>query len=453
MMPKRPCFSHCALASVAVLSIGAALFPAKAAAQSDDDLGPRARLSVGQQVALDDGNVIGITPIDLSLQSGTRGQALNFSLSAPLRQGDPADDEFIGLGDVQTRLLYRRFVRSASFETELSYRESDLDRLVFFDDLDNSLVTLDGGRRADSNARMGYVFGSQAKLGGEIALAYGRRDYRGTSDPSLVDAETLQGDARLFLEPTPMIRARILASGLRTDSNGGTDTRSHRAGIGASMQVDKVTNLDLELAQSDIRREDTVTGDIERSDGISVRASVTRTRPDGDYTLSMSSDPGTSGRREAVSLGRSFERPGYELSLSLGLSRLEDNDLDPVFQVNYARNLDAGSQLQASLRRQSVTDIDGNEAINTDLSSSYSRQVTRLSSVGVSLFYRESNVLAGDRQDARRAALDIRYSHLITSDFSVVAGLNMTRARDASGTRDDNERVYLGLSRSFDFLP
>lgn len=437
---------------VAALLLGAACLPRPAVAQ-DEDLAPRARLTVTQQLSVDDGHLVGITPLDLSLQTGTRSQILSFGASAPLRQGDPDDDNFLGTGDRQAQLLYRRFVRNASIEVQGRYVDADLERLIFFDDIVDDIVTLDGGRRADTSLRAGYAFGSQSKLGGEFNLGYLDRRYRDTSDPDLTDSSTVEGSATIFLEPTPLIRARILASGRETDSDGGTDTRSHRLGAGASMQVNRQVNLDVELAQSRIRREDQQDGTVEESDGLSLRSTLTYLRPNGDITLSLSSDPGTEGRRDRVRIGRSLERPGYEVSIAAGLTRLDDGDPDPVFQLTYASELSRLSSLQASLQREAISDLDGNEAINTSLRSSFSRQLTEQSSVGISLFYRESEVQRGDRQDARSAALDINYSRAIGRDFSVVAGLSITRSRKSDGLRDDEERIYVGLSRSFDFLP
>ncbi|WP_265501112.1 hypothetical protein [Paracoccus beibuensis] len=438
----------------AALLLGAACLPRAAAAQ-DEDLAPRARLTVTQQLSIDDGNLIGVTPLDLSLQTGTRSQILSFSASAPLRQGDPEDDNFLGVGDRQARLLYRRFVRNSSIEVQGRYVDADLERLIFFDDIIDDIVTLDGGRRADSSLRGGYAFGSQSKLGGEFNLGYLDRTYKDTSDPDLTDSNTVEGSGTIYLEPTPLIRARILASGLETDSDGGTDTRSHRFGAGASMQVNRLVNLDVELAQAHTRREDQQDGSVEESDGLSVRSSLTYLRPDGEVTLSLSSDPGTKGRRDRVRIGRSFERPGYELAIGAGLTRLDEGDPDPTFQLTYSTQPSRLSSLSASLQREAISDLDGNEAINTSLRSSYSRQLSEQSSIGISLFYRQSEVQRGDKEDARSTALDINYSHAIGRDFSVVAGLNVTRSRESGGLRDDDdeERIYVGLSRSFDFMP
>lgn len=438
----------------AALLLGAAFMPGLALAQDQDDFAPQARLTVTQQLAVDNGNVIGITPLDIALRTGTRSQNLSFGASVPLRQGDPDDDNFLGVGDRQAQVEYRRFVRNSSIEVQGRYVEADLDRLIFFDDIIDDIVTLDGGRRADTGLRAGYAFGTQARLGGEFSLGYLDRRYSGTSDPTLADSVTVDGAATIFLEPTPLIRARILASALETDSEeGGTDTRRHRVGAGASLQVNRQVNMDVELAQTRIRREDQADGTIERSDGLSFRTGVTYLRPDGDVTLSFTTDPGTEGRRERLRLGRSFERPGYDFAVSAGVTRLDEGDLDPVFGITYRTDPTRASQIQLGLQREAVSDLDGNEAINTNLTANYSQQLSAQSSVGISLFHRESDVQRGDRQNARSSAVSISYNQVIGRDFSAVAGINIVRSRDNGGIRDDEERIFVGLGRSFNFLP
>lgn len=444
-----------ALPAAAVLA--AALLSIPALAQEGDSGEPpavSAKLTVSQQLAVENGDVIGITPIDLSYSSGTRSQRLEFSLSLPLREGDPEDDSFIALDDRRARLYYTRFTRNAAIEAELSHYETSLDREIFFDEDNEVFVTYDNGTVADSALRLGYAFGSQAKLGGEFGLSWRQRDYSGTTDPDLYDVTTLSGNATIFLEPTPLIRARILASGSRGDSDGqGTDTRSSRVGLGASLQVDKVTNLDTELAWSDIRREEVTTGDVDRAQGLSFRLGATRSRPTGDWTLRLASDPGTSGRRDSLTLGRSLEMRSYTLSALVGATRFAGN-IDPIYTIGYERDLGPLAALTASLDQRASTDADGDEALNTSIALGYRRQLTELSSLSSSVRYRATTGQTAGVSDAETIAFNLDYSHNLAQDFALVAGVSVIRASgENSDPEDDDERIYLGLSRSFDFLP
>ncbi|MFC3169441.1 hypothetical protein [Paracoccus fontiphilus] len=427
----------------------AVLLPLAAAAQDADPSAPGVQLTVGQQLAVEDGDLIGITPLDLSIRRATRAQVLQFNLSAPFHLNDPEEDSTFALGDPQGRLLFRRGARNAALEFELGYRENDLDREILFDDLSNEFVTLDGGRVAQTDARLTYVFGSQSKLGGEFGLSWLQRDYSGTTDPDLDDHETRSGNIAVYLEPTPLIRARILAEASRTDGDDGNDSRSNRYGAGASMQVDKLTNLDVELARTNIRRFDE--GVLETAEGPSLRLGLTRARPLGDWSLSLGSEPGTAGRREDFNIGRNLELRRFDLSGQVGVTRFRDN-YDPIFQISYRQEFSRVSQVQASLSRAGVTDDDGDEALNTDVAASYSRQISDVSTIAANIRYRESEVQSGDNQDARSVSFGLDYSRALPGDFALVAGANIIRSKDGDGERDDEDRVYLGVNRSFSFL-
>lgn len=426
-----------------------ALLPLAPRAQETDPAAPEGRLTIGQQIAVEDGDLIGITPVDVMLRTGTRVQTMEFSLSAPFRLGDPDEDRTFALGDTQARLLLRRGARNSAIEAELGYRENDLDEEILFDDLSNEFVTLDGGRVAQTDARLTYVFGREAKLGGEFGLSWLKRDYSDTTDSDLDDRETRSGDITIYLEPTPLIRARILAEASRTDGDI-NDSRTDRYGAGASLQLDKLTNLDVELARTHIRRNED--GVPEETEGPSLRLDLTRSRPLGDWSLSFASEPGTSGRREDFNIGRTLELRRFDLSGQIGVTRFQGN-YDPVFQIAYRQQLDRLSELQASLRRAGATDDDGDEALNTDITANYSRQISDVSSIAANLRYRESKVQSGDSEDARTVSFGLDYNRALPGDFSLVAGGSIIRSKNSSGTRDDEERVYVGVNRSFSFLP
>ena len=429
------------------------MLPLVVQGQDNNPAAPEGRLTIGQQIAVEDGNLIGITPVDVILRTGTRVQTLEFSLSAPFRLNDPDEDRIFTLGDPQGRLLFRRGAKNSAIEAELGYRENDLDREILFDDLANEFVILDSGRVAQTDARLTYVFGREARLGGEFGLSWLRRDYSGTTDPDLTDSETRRGNIAFYLEPTPLIRARVLAQASRTDGDN-TDSRTDRYGTGASLQVDKLTNLDVELARTNIRREES-DGTLEETEGLSLRLGLTRSRPLGDWSLSFASEPGTYGRRENFTIGRSLDLRNYDLSGQVGVTRFQGN-YDPIFQIAYSQPINRLSSFQASLRRASSTDEDGDEALNTDISASYSRQISDVSSIGANIRYRESQVQSGESDDARSVSFGLDYSRALPNDFSLVAGANIIRSSDDSddgGENSDEERVYVGISRSFTFLP
>ena len=59
-------------------------------------------------------------------------------------------------------------------------------------------------------------------------------------------------------------------------------------------------------------------------------------------------------------------------------------------------------------------------------------------------------------RSARSVSFGLDYSRALPNDFSLVAGANIIRSSDDSddgGENSDEERVYVGISRSFTFLP
>lgn len=453
----RPGFGGTIGCGIATLS-AAALLPALSWAQDNEEdsaLAPKAELTIGQQLAIENGDFMGVTPLDLNIQSGTRSQLLQFSLSVPIKEGDPDEEDFFSLGDRQSRLFYRRGAKNSAFETELNYRESDLDDTLVYDEVTNEFVSVDRGSVATQSARLGYVFGQQAKVGGEIGLSYSQRDYTDITDASdsLNDSTSTQGNIALYLEPTPLIRARIVASQSRVESDGGTDSRSRDAGLGAAIQVDKLTNLDAQITHNRIRREEE-DGTIEDVSGPAYRLALTRSRPSGDWTLTYDSAPGTDGRRGNLLLGRSLERRTYELSAAFGMTHFQGN-YDPILNISYDREISDLSKFQAALAHRAVIGSDGDEALNTNLSASYNRQLSDISGLTAAISYRATDVQTGDNTDAETFTFDINYNRALYDDLSLVAGASITRS-SRDGTRDsddDDERIYLGVSRSFDWRP
>ena len=78
------------------------------------------------------------------------------------------------------------------------------------------------------------------------------------------------------------------------------------------------------------------------------------------------------------------------------------------FQIAYSQDLNRISKVQASLRRAGVTDEDGDEALNTDITASYSRQISDVSSIRANIRYRESEVQSGDSEPGRIPPMSLK---------------------------------------------
>lgn len=417
-------------------------------AQDVDPLATQARLSIGQQIAIDNGDVMGVTPIDLQFKTGTRSQVLEFSTSLPITENDPDQDSTFRLSEPSARLFYRRFVRDSSIETTFAYSQSDLERERYYDDITGDLITLQGGTVTNSSARLGYVFGSQSKFGGEFGFGYSKRNYTDTVDAGLRDSESKDGSLRLYFEPIATIRARLLASINQVDSDGGTDSKITRIGAGVSIQLDKLTNLDAEIRHDTIRREYQDARGVDETSGPALSLNLTRSRPTGDWVLALASTPGTGGRSDRVTLSRGLEMPGYQLSAMGGVVHF-DGEADGIYRITLNREFGDRSNFSTALNRNVSFNNDGEKRIRTDLSANYSRALTSLSRISGGVRYQESQSTDGD--DDNSLSFNINYNHSLSDDISLVAGYR--RNINSDDDDDDNERIYLGLTRSFTWLP
>lgn len=437
----------------AVLGCAGIVLPGPALhAQDVDPLATQARLSIGQQIAVDNGSLMGITPIDLMFRTGTRSQIFEFSTSMPVTENDPDFDKTFRLSQPNARLHYRRFVRDSSVSTTLSYSESDLDRESYYDDITGDLISLQGGKVVNSSAGLNYTFGSQSKLGAEFGLGYSRRDYVDTVDPGLYDSETQNASLRFYFEPIPTLRARVFASYNQVDSDGGTDSRMTRFGTGASMQLDKLTNLDAELRHDSIRRDYTDARGREDTSGPALSLGLTRARPTGDLSLNLSSAPQTGGRTNRLSLGRSFEMPAYNLSAEAGLVHFE-GEIDATYQLAFNQDFRDRSAFSTSLSRETFFNNDGEKRNTISLSANYSRSLTDLSRISGAVRYRETDRSGGSGGNEDSLSFNIDYSHSLGSDISMVAGYRRTITNDSDDDDEDDDRLYLGLTRNFTWLP
>lgn len=432
-----------------------------------DPLASRATLRYGQQIALDNGELIGVTPFDFSLRKSTRTDSLALVLSLPLEERPNPEDgrDALRLASPFLSLSHTRQIKGGSLETELSYRETDLNRsglggLAPLPNPDGSTdrITVDSGRQETTAGRVALSLGREAPLGTDVTLSASRTHYRDTTDPDLHDSFSRGVDASVAADVTPRLRARVVASASRTDSDGGTDSRSTRLGLGARLRISEATDLDAELSQTRITRDRPALTPLTpatrtTTEGLALRLSASHKVGDGDWRLSYTTSPASGGRRDELMLSRSLNRPNQQLSFGLGVSRLEGNDPDPIFQLAYSTAPDRLSKLSLSLARRATTDSDGEESLSTDLGARYDRQLTALSTLGARIDYQETRVLTGPEGDSHKIALDVSYTHALDRNLSVVAGYNRTRGKSSSGRHSDDDRLYLGLSRSFDWRP
>ena len=435
-----------AAAGVAALGAGLALPLGHAGFAAQEAGGASGTLSLGVQAVSRDGTLSALMPLSLGLQSATRSQMLEFRLSAPVE----ADRDGLRLDEPSARLFWRHESRQSLIETELSHRETTVSQQNLDEITD--LPVIDDGTLRDSRARLGLAFGRESKFGGTLDLSQGWRRYSDTLDPSLIDSTTQRADGRLTFQLTPRLAARALAGWTRTEADpGGTDSVTRQAGVGLGVEIDPATTADLALMRTHIRRESPT--EIEQSRGNDLTVKLTRARPDGAWTLNLDSLSGTGGRRDSLRIGRSFETARSTLAAEGGLTRLAGGDPDPLYRISYSAEPMRGASLGLSLGQRAVTATDGEEALVSDVSANWKQELGPVSAVSAQLGLSRTDVTQGDTEDSRRASLSLSYDHALSKDWTLSTGYNGLRSRTSGGKRDDEDRVFIGLGKTWQWRP
>lgn len=433
---------------VALAGAVAAACALPAAAQQQP--APGGEFNIGAQLNWEDDEFSLGLPINMQVIRATRSQQLRFSAALPIRI-QPGGEDVIDLPSAQAGFFWRRESRQAALDFQANYLRTELDQLRFDDSTD--LVVLDEGQRQDTDLRLGVEFGRASRFGGTFSVGMSQRDYRDTTERSLVDNEGRDAELTLRAQVSPLIEARAGLSTLEIDSDpGGTDTTEHRATLGAGLIIDKVTTADVELGYSRIERDRFLFGD-DSVEGVTASFTLSRARRDGQWTLGYITDPATAGRRHTIEIGRTILREAGDLSFGLGATKREGGSIDAVFRLSANQQLNSTAAVNVNLQRQAVTDEDGDEAINTDFQASYIQQVGEATEFRTGVLYRETDYRSGPSPDASRYGLDLLVSHAFTSKWTLTAGYEGTRSRNDAGERSDDDRVFLGLGTTYQWRP
>ena len=411
---------------------------------------PGGEFNIGAQLNWEDDEFSLGLPINMQLIRATRSQQLRFSAALPIRI-HPGGEDVIDLPSAQAGFVWRRESRQTALDFQANYLRTELDQLRFDDSTD--FVVLDEGQRQDTDLRLGVEFGRASRFGGEFSVGLSQRDYRDTTERSLVDNKGRNADLNLRAQVSPLIEARAGLSVLEIDSDpGGTDTTEHRATVSAGLIIDKVTTADIALGYSRIERDRFLFGD-DSVEGVTASFTLSRARPDGQWTLDYVTDPATAGRRHTIEIGRTILRQSGELSFGFGATKREGGSIDPVFRLSASQQLNSTAAVNVNLQRQAVTDDDGDEAINTDFQASYVQQVGEATEFRTGILYRETDYRSGPSPDASRYGLDLLVSHAVTSKWTLTAGYEGTRSRNDAGERSDDDRIFIGLGTTYQWRP
>ena len=374
--------------------------------------GVEQRLEIGRNIDLsvpEGGQTTSaVTRLSFGAVTRTPLDALEFSAAAALvveNSDDTGGTEF-ELSRPDLGLRYTREVPTALFAVGAVYRRDDVD--AFDEDL--SVSDLDG-TRTDSSVDLRFETGRTAPLGFAFAGSLTQTTYQDTTDPELVDTETL------------------------------------RVGVEAQLRLSEVIQASARLGYE---REEETAAPLSVTEARTAGLGLTYALANGAATADLSfRTEDAEGDRTTFILGRSYELPAGSLSARLGVSRGDVGGTDVVGGLSWTQELPRGL-LEVGLERRIDFDDDAVEALEiTRFAVSFTQELSPLATLGLGLSHEVSDAPSERIELSQFAAT---YTYALTEDWGLSSGLRYRVRHDADG-RSDSPDLFVALSRSFEFRP
>ncbi|MEL6886428.1 MAG: hypothetical protein AAFP87_18100 [Pseudomonadota bacterium] len=401
-----------------------------------------------------DGNsdLFGRTILGFGLESATNIQRFALNLGTDIEEGR-GDRSSIDVTNAFASLSYDRETRNALVRISGQYRESDTSSSFFDDfDIDGNVIDQDSGTRETYRFGFEGAVGREAPIGASFSWNYSEIRYRDTNDPDLTDQSNSDFQGQVDFRITPRITTSLTGKYIDFDAQGnGTNRRTTGLGLSTALEINPILTADVGLSYDRVERSGDETG---TDEGVSVDLGLTRAMPNGSVGLQFSSDitSNDDGRRSFLSVTRDMELPRGDLSVELGVTGADTIGTNPLVNISYQHELPTAT-LTFGVSQRVVLDNDNNEQINTSLRAGYDQQINNRSSYGVSFAVFDRNDLSGADDDGQRIDISLDYRHDLTRDWGLVSGISHAYSTEDDG--DDRRRttIFVGLQRSFDWLP
>lgn len=440
----------------------ACLLPVAAATAQETVFGIEQGLEYGRNTSLsvpaEGDRLSAVTRLSYELTTATRTQELSFGADAVFRIENFDDETTSEFESPTVTLAYSREGANGSFDIAARYATRDIDTLPLISDfigddgvldLPEDFADLTGsGQRTDYAATSTLVVGSAAPLRFQLDLGVSGTTYDDVTDPDLEDSETANIGLTTGLRFSDVFTGRV---GLRyavTQEDDATDTRREvtSLSIGAIYEISPRATLDASIGTERTVTEET-TGDDETS-GLTGRLAFGYDMPNGDVQVVLDASRDVEGDRiTTFTIGRSIELPAGELSASLGVTNLENDDVSLIGSIDWTRELPT-SQVLFRLNRSVSVDSDADTRRRTLAGAYYDYQVNRLSALNLGLTY-----ILDEESDAsnrvERADLIAGYSYALTADWDLRTGLGFSVRDEDTVGRAEATVVTISIGREF----
>jgi hypothetical protein len=363
--------------------------------------------STGDRIRLD-------TRLSFGIVSETPKDRLAFNLGATLRGEEDGSGFGFSLDTPSAELAYTRSGPSSSLTLSAFLREADLGEgltLIEGPAGEPPVLVFEDGSARTKGVRLAYSWGEGASFGGTLRAGLTDTDYRDTTDPDLVDNQTVT------------------------------------VGAGFRFALNEVTEATLDL---DHRRFDE-DGPTAAEDSITLSAGITRALPRGSLRAKLSTTRDDDGSRSSLSFGRVIDLPQGSLSVDLGVTEATGSGVDMTGAVSWRQDLANGS-LSARLSRAVTSDTDNEDTLVTAFSLGMTRELNPRLALNLGASWTQSDKQAtGLVTDT--SSLDASLSYALTEDWAMNFGASH-KVKDEDGVgKADSSSVFLSLGRTFEWRP
>lgn len=258
-------------------------------------------------------------------------------------------------------------------------------------------------RRYGANARLD--FGRDAPFGGSVFVSQQDRRFSGTTNPDLVDSTRRTAGVSLRFDLTEVLRLNTGVTVTQFDEDGAPKRQTEQYSLGLALD-----------------------------------------RPDGSYSVSLSSAQTPEGGRNSLSFGRQLELPRGTLGLNAGVNLSPGGRRGVIGSVSWSEATPNGS-IGLSLSRSVTSDARDRETVVTRFNAQTTQSLTPDLVGQASLGLQESTRSDTD-ETIRNLSLSASVRYALTPDWGLRAGADHRIRRTDTNTASSSS-LFLTLDREF----
>jgi hypothetical protein len=317
------------------------------------------------------------------------------------RANDTTSSE--ALGSANLGLSYAREVANADLSFDARLNSRDLSNAAEVDDFDTGT-----GTRRNSVISAALNWGNATSLGFGLTAKWSDTGYTNTTDPTLLDINSLD-----------------LGFKLRAD-------------------LSNVATLNIGLRQRTVEDETGASRDTQALD-----AGLVLARPRGDVRYGLSVDDLQDDPRIGLNVAQNVALAMGELSYNLGASRGTGGATRLTGGLNFSQELPKGS-LSLGVNRSLQTDgtTSGADSIQTSTSLALLRDVTATGRLSLSLDWAEKLTTASNLATANTSVSAV-WSQSLAQDWALDLGYTHRLRTDDSVGSSQSDSLFLELRRNF----